>query len=284
MPRVALWAEESVTVISWPVTAPQRRSPKAIRTEGKPMSKLDGMIAVVTGATAGMGLAAARLLAAEGAHVYITGRRQDKLDQAVAAVDAAAPGAVTGVQADSSSPADLDRLFETVKNNHGRVDVVYANAGSGSLTEPLEAVTTASFDDVFGVNVRGTLFTVQKAVPLMTAGGSVIVNGSVSAVKGVPGSTVYAASKAALRSFARIWAAELAGRGIRVNLLSAGPTDTDLARGTPAEVQAALKAMIPLGRYGRPEEIAAAVLFLASDDSSFVTGTELAVDGGIAQV
>ena len=248
------------------------------------MSKLDGKIAVITGATSGIGLAAARLLAAEGAHVYITGRRKDKLDQAVAAIDAAAPGAVTGVQADSASPADLDRLFETVENSHGRVDIVYANAGFGSLTEPLEAVTTASFDDMFGVNVRGALFTVQKAVPLMTAGGSVIITGSVSAVKGVPGSTVYAASKAAVRSFARTWTAELAGRGIRVNVLSAGPIDTAAYDGTPAEVRAGLKAMIPAGRFGRPEEVATAVLFLASDDSSFVTGTELAVDGGIAQV
>jgi NAD(P)-dependent dehydrogenase (short-subunit alcohol dehydrogenase family) len=248
------------------------------------VSKLDGKIAVITGATSGIGLAAARLLAAEGAHIYITGRRKDKLDQAVAAIDAAAPGAVTGVQADSANPADLDRLFEAVQDNHDRVDVVYANAGFGSLTEPLEAVTPASFDDTFGANVRGALFTVQKAVPLMTAGGSVILNGSASAVKGVPGSTVYAASKAALRSFARTWAAELAERGIRVNLLSAGPTDTAAWDGTPAEVRTAIRAMVPAGRFGRPEEIAPAVLFLACDDSSFVTGSELAVDGGVAQV
>jgi NAD(P)-dependent dehydrogenase (short-subunit alcohol dehydrogenase family) len=248
------------------------------------MSKLDGKIAVITGATSGIGLAAARLLAAEGAHVYITGRRKDKLDQAVEAIDAAVPGAVTGVQADSSIPADLDRLFETVKNGHGRVDVVYANAGGGSLTEPLEAVTAASFDDVFGVNVRGTLFTVQKAVPLMTAGGSVILNGSAGAVKGLPGSTVYQAGKAALRSFARTWTAELAGRGIRVNLLGIGPVDTAAWDGTPAEIRAAVTAMVPAGRFGRPEEIASAVLFLACDDSSFVYGTEFAVDGGAAQV
>jgi NAD(P)-dependent dehydrogenase (short-subunit alcohol dehydrogenase family) len=248
------------------------------------MSKLDGKIAVITGATSGIGLAAAQLLATEGAHVYITGRRKDKLDQAVAEIGAAAPGAVTGVQADSSSPADLDRLFETVKNGQGRVDVLYANAGFGSLTEPLEAVTATSFDDMFGVNVRGTLFTVQKAVPLMTAGGSVIINGSASAVKGVPGSTVYAASKAALRSFARTWTTELAGRGIRVNLLSAGPIDTAAWDGTPAEVRGAVTAMIPAGRFGGPEEIAPAVLFLACDDSSFIYGTELAVDGGSAQI
>lgn len=248
------------------------------------MPKLDGKIAVITGATSGMGLATARLMAIEGAHVCITGRRKDNLDQATAAIEAVAPGAVTGVQADSSSPADLDRLFDTVKNHHGRVDVVYANAGYGSLTEPLEAVTTTSFDDVFAVNVRGALFTVQKAAPLMTAGGSVILNGSASAVKGVPGATLYAASKAAVRSFARTWAAELAGRGIRVNVLSAGPIDTAAYDGTPAEIRAELTAMTPAGRFGRPEEIATAALFLASDDSSYVTGTELAVDGGIAQV
>ena len=191
---------------------------------------------------------------------------------------------MTGVQADSGSPADLDRLFDTVQAGHGRVDILYASAGIGSLTEPLEAVTTESFDDVFGVDVRGTLLTAQKAVALMSAGGSVIINGSAGAVKGVPGSSVYAASKAALRSFARTWTAELAGRGIRVNLLSPGPIDTAIFDGIPAEIQAGIKIMIPAGRFGRPEEIANAVLFLASDDSSFVTGTELAVDGGTAQV
>ena len=248
------------------------------------MSKFDQKTAVITGATSGMALAAARLFAAEGAHAYITGRRKDKLDQAAAAISAAAPGRVTGVQADSGSPDDLDRLFETVKSGHGRVDVVYASAGIGSVTEPLEAVTTASFDDVFGVNVRGTLLTVQKAVPLMTAGGSVIINGSAGAVKGVPGNTVYAASKAALRSFARTWAAELAGRGIRVNLISPGPIDTATFDGIPGQFKDGIKAMVPLGRFGAPEEIAATVLFFASADSSFVTGTELAIDGGLAQV
>jgi NAD(P)-dependent dehydrogenase (short-subunit alcohol dehydrogenase family) len=248
------------------------------------MSKLDGKIAVITGATSGMGLAAARLLATEGAHVYITGRRKDRLDQAVHTINAATPGQVTGVQADSGSPDDIARLFETVKAGHGRVDVVYASAGIGTLTEPLEAVTTDSFDDVFGVNVRGTLLTVQHAVALMTAGGSVIINGSAGAVKGVPGSTVYAASKAALRSFARTWTTELAGSGIRVNLLSPGPIDTATSDGIPAEVRASIAAMIPAGRFGQAEEIAAAVLFLASADSSFIYGTELSVDGGLAQV
>jgi NAD(P)-dependent dehydrogenase (short-subunit alcohol dehydrogenase family) len=248
------------------------------------MSKLDGKIAVVTGATSGMGLAAARLLAAKGAHVYITGRHKDRLDQAVHAIEEAAPGQVTGVQADSGSPDDLTRLFETVKTGHGRVDAVYASAGIGTLTEPLEAVTTDSFDDVFGVNVRGTLLTVQHAVPLMTAGGSIIINGSAGAVKGVPGSTVYAASKAALRSFARTWTTELAGRGIRVNLISPGPTDTATFDGIPDQVRASIASMVPAGRFGQAGEIAAAVLFLASADSSFIYGTELSVDGGLAQV
>jgi NAD(P)-dependent dehydrogenase (short-subunit alcohol dehydrogenase family) len=248
------------------------------------MPKLDGKVAVITGATSGMALAAARLLASQGAHVYITGRRKDKLDQAVRAIQEATPGAVTAVQADSGSPEDLDRLFEAVRAGHGRVDIVYASAGIGTLTEPLEAVTTASFDDVFAVNVRGTLLTVQKALPLMTAGGSVIINGSAGAVKGVPGSTVYAASKAALRSFARTWTAELAGRGIRVNLISPGPTETATFDGIPADIRTTITSMVPAGRFGQPEEIAAAVLFLASDDSSFIHGTELPVDGGLAQV
>ena len=248
------------------------------------MPKLDNKTAVITGATLGMGLAAARLLAAEGAHVYITGRRKDRLDQAVQVIEAAAPGRVTGVQADSGSPADLDRLFSAVRDGHGRLDIVYASAGIGSVTEPLEAVTTASFDDVFGVNVRGTLLTVQKAVPLMTAGGSVIINGSAGWVKGIPGNTVYAASKAALRSFARTWTAELAGRGIRVNLISPGPIDTATFDGIPAEFRAGIAAMVPAGRFGAAEEIATAVLFLASADSGFVYGTELSVDGGLAQV
>jgi NAD(P)-dependent dehydrogenase (short-subunit alcohol dehydrogenase family) len=248
------------------------------------MSKLDGKIAVVTGGTSGMGLASARLLATEGAHVYITGRGKDRLDQAVQEIEAAAPGMVTGVQADSGAPGDIARLFETVKSGHGRVDAVYASAGIGTVTEPLEAVTTDSFDDVFGVNVRGTLLTVQHAVPLMTAGGSVMINGSAGAVKGVPGNSVYAASKAALRSFARTWTSELAGRGIRVNLISPGPIDTASFDGIPAEFRAGVAAMVPAGRFGAAEEIAAAVLFLASDDSSFVYGTELAVDGGLAQV
>lgn len=248
------------------------------------MSKLAGKIAVITGATSGMALATAKLFVHEGAYVYITGRRKDKLDRALHEIG----NNVTAVHADSGSPTDLDRLFDTVKTKHGRVDIVYASAGiapaGGALSEPLIAVTEDSFDDVFAVNVRGTLFTVQKALPLMSAGGSVVINGSAGAVKGAPGATVYSASKAALRSFARTWTAELKGQNIRVNLINPGPIDTASFDGVPAEVRNYVASLVPAGRFGRPDEIAAAVLFLASTDSSFIYGTELFVDGGLAQV
>ena len=244
------------------------------------MGKLDGKVAVITGATSGMALATARLFVAEGAHVYLTGRRKDRLDAAVAELGSAA----TGVQGDSGSLDDLDRLAETVRAGHGRLDVLFASAGIGELTEPLTAVTPDSFDQVFGVNVRGTLFTVQKLLPLMTDGGSVILNSSAGAVKGVPGSTVYSASKAALRSFARTWTAELAQRRIRVNLISPGPIDTATFDNIPDQIRTSVTAMVPAGRFGTPDEIAHTALFLAAADSSFVYGTELYVDGGLAQV
>ena len=248
------------------------------------MPKLAGKIAVITGASSGMALATAKLFVHEGAHVYITGRRKEKLDRVLHEIG----NNVTAVRADSGNPADLDQLFDTVTNNHGRVDIVYASAGiapaGGALSEPLMAVTEDSFDDVFAVNVRGTLFTVQKALPLMSAGGSVIINGTAGAVKGVPGATVYAASKAALRSFARTWTAELKGQDVRVNLINPGPIDTASFDRVPAEVRNHVASLVPAGRFGRPEEIAAAVLFLASTDSSFIYGTELFVDGGLAQV
>lgn len=248
------------------------------------MPKLEGKIAVITGATSGMALATAKLFVQEGAHVYITGRRRDKLDHALHEIG----DGVTAVQGDSGNPADLDRLFDTVRNDHGRVDVVYASAGvapsGGALSQPLAAVTEDSFDDVFAVNVRGTLFTVQKALPLMSAGGSIILNGSAGAVKGVPGATVYAASKAALRSFARTWTAELRDRNIRVNLINPGPIDTASFDRATAEVRSYVASLVPAGRFGLVDEIATAVLFLASSDSSFVYGTELFVDGGLAQV
>jgi len=244
------------------------------------MTKLHGQIAVITGATAGMALAAAKLFVTEGAHVYITGRRKDQLDDAVSEIG----GSVTGVRSDSGNPRDLDLLVDAVRAGHGRVDVLYVSAGIGTVEEPLTAVTEDSFDTVFGVNVRGALFTVQKLLPLMSSGGSIILNGSAVWGKGIPGQSVYAATKAALRSFARTWAAELAKRGIRVNVLSPGPTDTAMIAGTPPELREQIAALIPLKRLGQPADIAKVALFLASDDSSFVTGIDLSVDGGLAQI
>lgn len=244
------------------------------------MSKLTGEVAVITGGTSGMALATAKLFVQEGAYVFITGRRKDKLDEAVAAIG----HDVTGVQGDVGNLADLARLVETVTTEKGRVDVLFASAGIGALAEPLDAVTEQSFDEVFGVNVRGTLFTTQRLLPLMNNGASIIVNGSTSAVTGFPGTTVYAASKAVLRSFARTWTAELAGRGIRVNVLHPGPIDTASMDALPPGMKEQITASIPLGRLGSPDEIATAVLFLASADSRFVTGIELFVDGGMAQV
>ncbi len=244
------------------------------------MTKLHGQVAVITGATAGMALAAAKLFVTEGAHVYITGRRKDQLDDAVSEIG----GNVTGVRSDSGNPRDLDLLVDAVRAGHGRVDVLYVSAGIGTVEEPLTAVTEDSFDTVFGVNVRGALFTVQKLLPLMSNGGSIILNGSAVWGKGIPGQSVYAATKAALRSFARTWAAELAERGIRVNVLSPGPTDTAMIAGTPPEVREQIAALIPLKRLGQPVDIAKVALFLASDDSSFVTGIDLSVDGGLAQI
>ena len=244
------------------------------------MAKLDGKVAVLTGATSGMALAAAQLFVAEGAYVYITGRRKDKLDEAVATIGRN----VTGIRGDAGNPRDLDAVVDAVCSGHGRVDVIYASAGIGTVDEPLTAVTEDSFDDVFSVNVRGVLFTVQKLLPLLNSGGSIILNGSVVSAKGVAGHTVYSASKAAVRSFARTWTAELSDRDIRVNVLSPGPTDTPMMDSAPPEFKRHIASMIPLARMGDPAEIAAAALFLASSDSSFITGIDLSVDGGLAQV
>jgi NAD(P)-dependent dehydrogenase (short-subunit alcohol dehydrogenase family) len=244
------------------------------------MTTLDGKVAVITGATAGIALAAAKLFVAHGAHVYITGRNGDRLDDAVADIG----GNVTGIRSDSGLPADLDVVAEAVRAGHGHLDVLFASAGIGAVDEPLTAVTEDSFDAVFDVNVRGTLFTVQKLLPLMDTGGSIILNGSAVWTKGIAGQGVYAATKAALRSFARTWAAELADRGIRVNVVSPGPTDTAMMAGTPPEFQDQIANMVPLKRLGQPRDIAAAALFLASEDSAFITGIDLPVDGGIAQV
>ncbi len=244
------------------------------------MGKLEGKIAVITGATSGLALATAKLFVAEGAYVFITGRRQEQLDKAVKEIGKN----VTGVQGDAGSLPDLDRLYEKVKAEKGRVDVLYASAGIGEFNVPLGSITEAGFDKTFNVNVRGTLFTVQKALPLMPDGGSIIMTGSIASVKGFEGLSVYSATKAAVRSFARSWTVDLKARNIRVNVISPGTIDTGVFVGVPKEVKDQFVAVIPMGRIGQPHEIAAAALFLASDDSSFVTGIELFVDGGTAQI
>ena len=250
------------------------------RENGMPSKKLQNRVAVITGATSGMALATAKLFIEEGAYVFITGRRQEKLDKAVKELG---KNNVTGVQGDAGNLAYLDRLFEIVKKKKGHIDVLFASAGVGELNNPLGSITEKGFDDTFNVNVRGTLFTVQKALPLMSDGGSIILNSSIAGVKGFPGTSVYSASKAAVRSFARSWTAELKGK-IRVNVVSPGTIDTAIFDGTPQELKDGFVSIIPMGRMGQPSEIAAAALFLASDDSSFVTGIELFVDGGTAQV
>jgi NAD(P)-dependent dehydrogenase (short-subunit alcohol dehydrogenase family) len=242
------------------------------------MDKLNGKVAVVTGGTTGIGLAAAKLFVREGAYVFITGRRQQELDEAVKAIGSN----VTGVQGDVSKLADLDRLYETVRA-HGRIDIVLANAGVAEFA-PLENITEEHFDKLFNINVKGTLFTVQKALPLLNDGGSIIVMGSVAGVKGTPAFGVYGATKAAIRNFVRAWTMELKERRIRSNVLSPGPTDTPAVSRQPADAIARIVSTIPMGRMGEPDEIAKAALFLASGDSSFVTGIELFVDGGRAQI
>jgi NAD(P)-dependent dehydrogenase (short-subunit alcohol dehydrogenase family) len=244
------------------------------------MGKLEGKIAVITGATSGMALATAKLFVEEGAYVFITGRRQEQLDKAVKEIGRS----TTGVQGDAGSLADLDRLYAIVKAEKGRIDILYASAGIGEFKVPLGSVTEAGFDKVFGVNVKGTLFTVQKALPLISDGGSIIMTGSIASVKGFGGLGVYNASKAAIRSFARTWTVDLQARKIRVNVISPGTIDTAVFIGVPQEVKDQFVSLIPMGRIGRSEEIAKAALFLASDDSSFVTGIELFVDGGTAQI
>lgn len=244
------------------------------------MEKLKGKVAVITAATSGMALATAKLFVEEGAYVFITGRRQEPLNEAVKMIGKN----VTGVQGDAGNLADLDRLYETVKTQKGHVDILFASAGTGDFNVPIGSVTEASFDKTFGLNVRGTLFTVQKALPLMRDGGSIILNGSIAGVKGFPGLSVYNASKAAVRSFARTWTMDLKDRKIRVNVISPGTIDTGAFVGVPKEVKDQFISLIPMGRIGESREIATTALFLASDDSSFITGIELFVDGGTAQI
>ncbi len=247
--------------------------------------KLAGKVAVVTGGNSGIGLATAKRFAAEGASVVVTGRRKPELDAAVKEIG----GDTLGVVGDVANLADLDRLYATVKEKHGRVDVLFANAGGGEFA-PLGQITEEHFDKAFNTNVKGLLFTVQKALPLMPDGASVILNASIVSIKGTEAFSVYSATKAAVRSFARTWTTDLKARKIRVNALSPGPIATpgiDGLAGTPEKAQefkAGMAANVPLGRMGDPDEIAKAAVFLASDDSSFVTGIELFVDGGMAQV
>ena len=243
------------------------------------MGKLQGKVAVITGGTTGIGFAAAKLFVEEGAYVFITGRRQKELDEAVKAIG----DNVTGVQGDVSKLAELDRLYETVKAEGRRIDVVFANAGLGEFAA-LGSITEEHFDRLFNINVKGALFTVQKALPLLNDGGSIILTGSVASAKGTPGFWVYGATKAAIRNFVRAWTIELKDRRIRSNVLSPGPTETPLVDHQPPEAIARIVSTIPMGRMGSPGEIAKAALFLASDDSSFVTGVELFVDGGRGQI
>jgi len=244
------------------------------------MGKLEGKVAVITGGSSGMALASAKRLVEEGAYVFIMGRRQEALDEAVRQIGRN----VTGVRGDAANLEDLDRLFDTVKREKGKIDVLYASAGMGESVM-LGEITEQHFDATFGLNARGTLFAVQKALPLFNDGGSIFMTGSVASVKGFPGFGVYSASKAALRSFARTWLNELRGRNIRVNVLSPGPIATPMQdQVLDEEGKRMFEFLIPRGKMGRPEEIATAALFLASDDSSFVNGVELSVDGGLSAI
>lgn len=249
------------------------------------MAKLDGKVAVITGGSSGIGLATAQQFAAEGAQVFITGRRQSELDQAVKTIGKN----VIAIQGDVANLADLDRLYAVVQEKAGHIDILFANAGRGEFSS-LGSITEDHFDSTFGTNVKGLLFTVQKALPLFQNGGSIILNASVAGSKGLEAFSVYSATKAAVRSFARTWTVDLKSRHIRVNTISPGPIDTPILGSLASneqelgQLKTNLSAGVPLGRMGRPEEIAKAALFLASDDSSFVSGIELFVDGGLAQV
>src|SRR5919202_1790730 len=252
----------------------------------KNMKKLKDKVAVITGGNSGIGLATAQRFVEDGAYVFITGRRQNELDAAVKQIG---ENNISGVQGDVSNIADLDRLYTMVEEQKGSIDILFANAGVSEFA-PLETITEAQFDKIFSVNVKGLLFTVQKALPLFHDGGSIILNGSSGGSKGIGATSVYSASKAAVRSFARTWTVDLKHRKIRVNTISPGPIDTpifDSVAQTEEEINqinANLVAAVPIGRMGSPDEIAKAVSFLASDDSSYITGIELCVDGGMAQI
>jgi NAD(P)-dependent dehydrogenase (short-subunit alcohol dehydrogenase family) len=249
------------------------------------MSKLAGKVALVTGGNSGIGLATAKKFFAEGATVFVSGRRREQLDSAIREIGAG----VVALQGDVSNLADLDRMFATIREHSGRLDILFANAGLGEFV-PLGQITEAHFDQTFDVNVKGTVFTVQKALPLMRDGGTIVINGSMVSIKGFPAFSVYAASKAALRSFARTWSVDLKGRGIRVNVVSPGTVITPgyknagLSDAQIDQIKEAAAATAPLGRVGTSDEIADAVVFLASDESSYITGADLFVDGGTAQV
>src|SRR6202049_4652597 len=238
---------------------------RALRGE-MAMGKLQGKVAVITGGTEGIGLATAQLFVKEGAYVFITGRRQKELDEAVTAIGSN----VTGVQGDVAQMADLDRLYETAGKVKGRIDIIFANAGVGEFV-PFGNVSEEHFDRLFNINVKGALFTVQKGLPLLNDGGSIILTGSVASVKGTPAFGVYAASKAAIRSFVRTWTTDLKDRHIRSNVVSPGPIKTPLTIRQSADVIARIVSTVPMGRMGEPDEVAKAALYLAPDDSSFVT-------------
>lgn len=248
-------------------------------------NKLEGKIAVITGGSSGIGLATAKRFVSEGAYVFITGRRQKEIDAAVSEIGKN----VTGIQSDVSNLADLDKLYNTVKEQKGHIDILFANAGIGEFA-PLGEISEEHFGKIFGINVKGVLFTVQKALPLFQDGSSIILNASIAASKGIEAFSVYNASKAAVRSFARTWTVDLRHRKIRVNAISPGPIDTPAVEGLVQnkeqveELKKNLIIAVPMSRMGSPDEVAKVVSFLASDESSYITGIDLSVDGGMAQI